>query len=187
MRGKYQIKPPLPFTPGSEVVGTIVAGRGALAIGTRIASSSRQGGFAEYTLVPRNEAVAIVPGLDAGAALALRSNYATSLYALREVARLRAGETLLVHAAAGGVGSAAVQLGQLLGARVIATGGRRREGRRRPRAPGADVAIDYRAGDWVEQVRAAAPCGVDVVYDPVGGRDRHAEPACPRLRARATW
>jgi len=123
VRGKYQVKPPLPFTPGSELVGTIVAGDGGpLAIGTRIASSSRQGGFAEYTLVPRSEAVALPDGLAAGAALALRSNYPTSLYALREVARLQPGETLLVHAGAGGVGSAAVALGRWLGARYLVIG-----------------------------------------------------------------
>jgi len=169
VRGKYQVKPPLPFTPGSEVVGTIVAGDGGpLAIGTRIASSSRQGGFAEYALVPRSEAIALPEGLAAGAALALRSNYPTSLYALREVARLRPGETLLVHAGAGGVGSAAVALGKWLGARVIATarGARKLEACRQV---GANEAVDYAAGDWVAAVRQLAPEGFDVVYDPVGG------------------
>lgn len=169
VRGKYQVKPPLPFTPGSELVGTIVAGDGGpLAIGTRIASSSRQGGFAEYTVVPRGEAVALPEGLSAGAALALRSNYPTSLYALREVARLQPGETLLVHAGAGGVGSAAVALGRWLGARVIATAGGVAKGAA-CRAAGADAAVDYKDGDWVAAVKALAPQGVDVVYDPVGG------------------
>ena len=169
VRGKYQVKPPLPFTPGSEVVGTIVAREGGpLAVGTRIASSSRQGGFAEYTLVPRSEAVALPEGLPAGAALALRSNYPTSLYALREVARLQPGETLLVHAGAGGVGSAAVALGKWLGARVIATAGGPHK-RDACRQAGADEALDYTDGGWVEAVKQLAPQGVDVVYDPVGG------------------
>lgn len=169
VRGKYQVKPPLPFTPGSEVVGTIVQGEGGpLAVGTRIASSSRQGGFAEYALVPRTEAIAMEPGLDAGAALALRSNFPTSLFALRHAGRLQAGETLLVHAGAGGVGSAAVQLGKLMGARVIATAGGP-DKVKACRAAGADEALDYRSKDWVDTVKQLAPGGVDVVYDPVGG------------------
>lgn len=169
VRGQYQVKPPLPFTPGSEVVGTIVQGDGGpLAVGARIATSSRQGGFADYALVPRSEAVALPEGLAAGAALALRSNYPTSLYGLREVARLRPGETVLVHAAAGGVGSAAVALAKWMGARVLATvgGARKMEA---ARALGADEVLDYRDDSWVERVKQLAPDGVDVVYDPVGG------------------
>lgn len=169
VRGKYQVKPPLPFTPGSEVLGTIVAGEGGpLAVGTRIASSSRQGGFADYALVPRAEAVAVDARLAAGAALALRSNFPTSLYALREVARLRAGETMLVHAGAGGVGSAAVSLGKWMGARVIATAGGP-DKLQACRLLGAEDAIDYRDRQWVDAVKQLAPGGVDVVYDPVGG------------------
>lgn len=169
VRGKYQVKPPLPFTPGSEVVGTLVGGEGGtLPPGTRIASSSRQGGFAEYALVPRTETIAIDKDMDAGAALALRSNFPTSLFALRHAGRLQAGETLLVHAAAGGVGSAAVQLGKHMGARVIATAGGAAKVRA-CREAGADEALDYRDGDWVAAFRALAPGGADVIYDPVGG------------------
>ena len=169
VRGRYQIKPPLPFTPGSEVVGTVVAGEGGeIPVGTRVASSSRQGGFAEYALVPRAEAVAIPEGMDAGDALALRSNYPTSLYALRVAGRLAPGETLLVHAAAGGVGSAALQLGKLLGARVIATAGSERK-RQACLDAGADAALDYADPAWVDAFRRAAPGGADVIYDPVGG------------------
>jgi NADPH2:quinone reductase len=166
VRGKYQVKPPLPFTPGSDVVGCIVGGDSD---GLRVASStSRQGGFAEYVLVPKSEVVAIGEAIPAGVALALRSNFPTSLYALRHAARLQAGETLLVHAAAGGVGSAALLLGKRAGARVIATAGGA-EKLQVCREQGADAVVDYRAGDWVEAVRALAPQGVDVVYDPVGG------------------
>ena len=166
VRGKYQVKPPLPFTPGSDVVGRIVGGD---ADGQRVASStSRQGGFAEYVLVPKSEIVAIGEDTPAGVALALRSNFPTSLYALRHAGRLQAGETLLVHAAAGGVGSAALLLGKRAGARVIATAGGA-EKLQRCRELGADAVVDYRAGDWVEAVRALAPQGVNVVYDPVGG------------------
>lgn len=169
VRGKYQIKPPLPFTPGSEVLGTIVAGEGGdLSVGTRIASSSRQGGFAQYALVPRSEAVVIPQDIDPGDALALRSNYPTSLFALRMAGRLQHGETLLVHAGAGGVGSAALQLGKAMGARVIATAG----GARKVQAcldAGADGALDYGDPSWVDAFRKLAPGGADVIYDPVGG------------------
>jgi NADPH2:quinone reductase len=169
VRGKYQIKPPLPFTPGSEIVGTIVQGDGGpLAVGTRIASSCQQGGFAAYAVAARAAAWAIGADVPAGDALALRSNYPTSLFALRNAGHLKAGETLLVHAGAGGVGSAAVQLGKLMGARVIATAG----GAQKVQAcleAGADAALDYRGADWVAEVKKLAPNGVDVVYDPVGG------------------
>jgi NADPH2:quinone reductase len=170
VRGQYQVKPPLPFTPGSDVVGRIVGGEhDGQGDGQRVASSTaRQGGFAEYALVPRSEVVAIGDDTPAGAALALRSNFPTSLYALRHAAKLQRGETLLVHAAAGGVGSAALLLGKRIGARVIATAGGP-EKAQVCRELGADEVVDYRSGDWVAAVRALAPDGVDVVYDPVGG------------------
>ncbi|WP_285411184.1 NADPH:quinone oxidoreductase family protein [Variovorax sp. efr-133-TYG-130] len=168
IKGRYQTKPALPFTPGVEVVGTIVSGEGA---GTRVACATpagRFGGFAEYALVPRAEAMPIASNVAPGAALALRGNYPTSLYALRHAGRLQAGETLLVHAGAGGVGSAAVQLGKLMGARVIATAGSAAK-RDACLALGADATIDYTDAKWVDEVRKLAPQGVDVIYDPVGG------------------
>jgi NADPH2:quinone reductase len=168
IKGQYQTKPALPFTPGVEVVGTIVDGEGA---GTRVACATpvgKFGGFAEYALVPRAEAMPIAPDVPPGAALALRGNYPTSLYALRHAGRLQAGETLLVHAGAGGVGSAAVQLGKLMGARVIATAGSAAK-RDACAALGADETLDYTDAKWVDEVRKLAPQGVDVVYDPVGG------------------
>jgi NADPH2:quinone reductase len=176
IKGQYQTKPALPFTPGVEVVGTIVAGAGlgdaaGLAAGTRVACATpvgRFGGFAEYAVVPRSEAVALAADVPPGAALALRGNYPTSLYALRHAGRLAAGETLLVHAGAGGVGSAAVQLGKVMGARVIATAGSAAK-LDACRALGADEAIDYTDPKWVDEVRKLAPQGVDVIYDPVGG------------------
>lgn len=168
IKGRYQTQPVLPFTPGVEVVGTVVGGEGA---GTRVACATpvgRFGGFAEYALVPRAEAMPIAADVPPGAALALRGNYPTSLYALRHAGRLQAGETLLVHAGAGGVGSAAVQLGKLMGARVIATAGSASK-RDACLALGADAAVDYTDPKWVDEVRKLAPAGVDVVYDPVGG------------------
>lgn len=184
VRGRYQIKPPLPFTPGSEVVGTIVGGQGgALPVGTRIASSCQQGGMAEYALVPARNAVVLPSGLPAGAALALRSNFPTSLYALQEVARLQAGETVLVHAAAGGVGSAAVALAHWLGARVIATAGGPAKVAA-VQALGAQHVIDYQQANWVDEVKRLAPQGVDVVFDPVGGEVGVQSLRCLAYRAR---
>ncbi|MGI4815713.1 MAG: NADPH:quinone oxidoreductase family protein [Janthinobacterium lividum] len=168
-RGRYQTKPALPFTPGMEVAGRIVGGDPAgLRDGTRVVCSVHFGGFAEYALVPRGGAIPIGDEMPMEAALALRGNYPTSLYALRNVAQLKAGETLLVHAGAGGVGSAAVRLGKLMGARVIATAG----GPHKVaacKAIGADEALDYNSGDWLATVREMVPGGVDVIYDPVGG------------------
>lgn len=170
VRGQYQTKPPLPFVPGVEVVGRIVSGgphAGALAIGTRVAAPVRFGGYAEYAVAKGAATVPINDAMPAAAAMALRGNYPTSLYALRDAARLRQGETLLVHAGAGGVGSAAVELGKMMGAKVIATAG----GPDKVAAclaVGADHAIDY-GEDWVASVRRLAPNGVDVIYDPVGG------------------
>lgn len=166
VRGKYQVKPRLPFTPGSDVVGRVVGGD---ADGQRIVGySSQRGGFAEYMLVPKAEAVAIDEGMPAGIALALCSNFPTSMYALHHAAKLRIGETLLVHAAAGGVGSAALLLGKRAGARVIALAGGA-EKVRFCRELGADEAIDYGTNNWIDAVRALAPDGIDVIYDPVGG------------------
>ncbi|QGS32413.1 zinc-binding dehydrogenase [Cupriavidus metallidurans] len=141
---------------------------GPLAVGTRVASSCHLGGYAQFAVIQKSEAIVIPDGVSNAAALALRSNYPTSLYALREVGQLKAGETVLVHAAAGGVGSAAVALAKWLGARVIGTAG----GAEKVKAAlslGADAVVDYRRDDWVDMVKQLAPQGVDVVYDPVGG------------------
>ena len=172
VKGKYQAKPALPFSPGVEVVGSIVSpADGALPVGTRVAGalpSGRFGGFAEYALVSKSDVVALEASMPAGAALAMRGNYPTSLYALREAGRLAPGETLLVHAGAGGVGSAAIQIGKVMGARVIATAGSP-DKLQRCRDLGADEALDYSTPAWVDAVRQLAPKGVDMVYDPVGG------------------
>lgn len=183
VRGTYQIKPPLPFTPGSEVVGVIVNSGGPLATGTRVAGVSRLGGFAEYALMSCEDAVPIDAQLPAGIALALRGNFPTALYALRQAARLCKGETLLVHAGAGGVGGAAVQLGKLMEARVIALAG----GERKVQACrnlGADVALDAGDPGWVDAVKALAPQGVDVIFDPVGGETGVSSMRCLAHRAR---
>ena len=120
--GGYQVKPPLPQTPGQEIAGTVSAiGRGVtgLAVGDRVLAAA-QGGFAEVAVAPRDSVFGIPDGLAFAAAASLRINYLTALHGLRDRAGLQKGERLLVLGAAGGVGIAAVQVGKLLGAEVIA-------------------------------------------------------------------
>jgi len=169
IRGQYHIKPNLPFILGSELVGAIVEGEGgSLQIGTRIASSCHQGAAAEFALVPVTHAIAVPCNISSGEALALRGNFPTSLYALREVGRLQPGETVLVHAGAGGVGSAAVVLAKWLGARVLTTVGSNSKIDAIEEI-GADEVINYSESNWVDKVKRLAPSGVDLVFDPVGG------------------
>ncbi len=172
LRGRYQRKPALPFVPGVEVVGTITAaGADApLAAGTRICASIETGAFAEQALVPASAARRVPDDVPVEAALVLLGvNYPTGYYALHNRAGVQAGETVLVHAAAGGVGSAAVQLAKAAGCRVIATAGTA-EKRELCRRLGADEVIDYTSPDWVDRLRAATGgAGADVIYDPVGG------------------
>ncbi len=171
LRGQYQVKPPLPFTPGIEVVGIVTqAGPDSpYAVGARICAMMDLGGYAEYAVVPRLGSELVPDGMTAREAAGLPIIYPTAIMALRHRAALQPGETVLVHAGAGGVGSAAIQLAKHWGARVIATAG----GAAKValcRELGADVAIDYRAEPIAEAVRReTGGRGVDVVFDPVGG------------------
>jgi NADPH2:quinone reductase len=172
LRGRYQRKPDLPFVPGIEVVGTIIAaGAGTpLEPGQRICASVPTGGYAEFASVVAKAARVIPDDVPPDAALLLLGvNYPTAYYALHHRARIQPGETVLVHAAAGGVGSAAVQIALAHACRVIATAGTD-DKRAICRQLGADAAIDYTADDWLDQVRAATGGeGADMIYDPVGG------------------
>ncbi|WP_432991977.1 NADPH:quinone oxidoreductase family protein [Dactylosporangium sp. CA-233914] len=173
-RGTYQVRPELPFTPGLEVCGTVVGcGPGTLgpAVGDRVVGTTLlpDGGFGEFAVMRADATFPAPPQLDDAQAAALFIGYQTGWFGLHRRARLQAGETLLVHAAAGGVGSAAVQLGKAAGARVIAVvgGGAKAEV---ATAMGADVVIDRRQDDFVQAVKdETAGHGADVVYDPVGG------------------
>lgn len=170
--GKYQVKPHLPFTPGCEISGEVIAvGEGVdLAIGARVCGQPDWGAFADQCAIP---AVALRPVPDAVSlkdAACVPVVYPTGHIALRRRAHLQVGETLLVTAAAGGVGIAAVQLGRAWGARVIALAGGP-EKCAVAKAEGADYALDYSGdGDWVQAIRDITNgAGVDVIYDPVGG------------------
>ncbi|MFG3100752.1 NADPH:quinone oxidoreductase family protein [Streptomyces sp. NPDC048182] len=163
-RGQYQVRPPLPFTPGVEVCGETADGRRVLAT-----PALPHGGFAEYTLADEAALLPAPDTLDDAEAAALHIGYQTGWFGLHRRARIEAGETLLVHAAAGGVGSAAVQLGKAAGARVIGVVGGA-EKAAVARELGCDVVVDRRAEGVVAAVKeATGGRGADVVYDPVGG------------------
>lgn len=172
-RGNYQLKPDFPFTPGLEVAGTITAcgENAAIASGTRVIAVAAlpAGGLAEFALADAANVYAIPDSLPDDQAAGLLIPFQTSHLALHHRGRLQPGETLLVHAGAGGVGSAAIQLGVAAGARVIATAGGP-EKLALCRELGAELAIDYRKEDFAPAVRAATGGnGADVIYDSVGG------------------
>ncbi|MDQ3733884.1 MAG: NADPH:quinone oxidoreductase family protein, partial [Actinomycetota bacterium] len=163
--GKYQERPALPFIPGVELTGEVV-GSGERVLGAPAAGS---GAFAEYALMDAAAAFPVPDQMPGREAAALFLTYQTGHVGLHRRARLKAGEVVLVHAGAGGVGSAAIQLAKAAGAVVIATAG----GPEKTAVClelGADHAIDYVAGDFVEPVKEiTGGRGADVIYDPVGG------------------
>jgi NADPH:quinone reductase len=173
-RGEYQVKPPLPFTPGVELCGEVVAlgpGTSGFAVGERVIGASvlPSGGFAELALMDTATTFPAPVGLDNAQAAAFYVGYQTGWFGLHRRAHLKPGETLLVHAAAGGVGSAAVQLGKAAGAYVIGVVGGP-EKAVVARTLGADVVVDRHTQDFVEVVKeVTGGRGADVVYDPVGG------------------
>ena len=170
--GQYQVKPPFPFIPGAELAGVVTAvgeGVAGFAPGDRVLASATLGGFAERIVVSARGAWKMPEGMtfDEGAGFPIV--YPTSYAGLVNRAHLKAGETLLVHAAAGGVGLAAVQIGNALGARVIATAGGPEKVRVAMEA-GAAFGIDYNSEDFVERVKEiTGGKGADVIYDSVGG------------------
>jgi NADPH2:quinone reductase len=165
VRGLYQERPPLPFTPGSELCGEVVE-TGQRVLGS---TSGGPGAFAEYALMDAAAAWPAPEELSDEKAASLYVTYQTGYVGLHRRANLRAGEWLLVHAGAGGVGSAAIQLGKAAGARVIATAGGP-EKVEVCRRLGADHAIDYTSEDLVDVVKEiTGGHGADVIYDPVGG------------------
>ncbi len=168
-RGEYQVKPALPFTPGGEAAGRIIdAGDSGLDVGTRVMAMGA--GLREVAAVAAGSVWPIPDSLASEKAAAIPVNYGTTWFALHDRAQLAEGETLLVTGAAGGVGSAAIQLGRAAGARVVAVAG----GEEKVaccRALGADEVIDHReTPDFVDLVRELTDGrGVDVAYEAVGG------------------
>ncbi|WP_409235133.1 NADPH:quinone oxidoreductase family protein [Streptomyces sp. PA5.6] len=163
-RGQYQVRPPLPFTPGVEICGETEDGRRVIAN-----SVLPYGGLAEYAVADAAGLLPAPDALDDAEAAALHIGYQTGWFALHRRAHLQEGETLLVHAAAGGVGSAAVQLGKAAGATVIGVVGGE-EKVRVARELGCDLVLDRRSDDVIGAVKeATGGRGADVIYDPVGG------------------
>src|SRR6185437_3682378 len=173
-RGTYQVRPPLPFTPGLELCGEVVAAGPDVAgfePGDRVVGGAEfpSGGFGEYVLMDASRALPAPEGLDDAEAAPFLVTYQTGWFGLHRKARLKAGETLLVHAAAGGVGSGAVQLGKAAGAKVIGVVGGA-EKARLARELGADVVVDRYEEDFVAVVKEVTHGkGANVVYDSVGG------------------
>jgi NADPH:quinone reductase and related Zn-dependent oxidoreductases len=168
---KYQVRPPRPFTPGQEIAGIVTAaGEGARhKVGDRVAGKLLWGGFATHATMRDDMAIPVAEGSSFAQAAALPVVYTTAYVALTECTKLREGETVLVHAAAGGVGLAAVQIAAARGARVIASAG---SGDKRDLAlrNGAIAAIDPVEANWSAKVKELTRArGADIIVDPVGG------------------
>ncbi|WP_118178889.1 NADPH:quinone oxidoreductase family protein [Paraburkholderia phosphatilytica] len=178
IQNRYQMKPPLPFTPGAEVAGVVRevgAGVTQFRAGDRVVAYVGTGGFAEQASAAESACVALPPDADLSVAAAFTLAYGTSHHAVVDRAALKAGETMLVLGASGGVGLAAVEIGKALGARVIAAASSD-EKLAVCREHGADATINYARDDLREQLKTLTDGkGPDVIYDPVGGD--YAEPA----------
>ena len=172
VQGRYQVKPPFPFIPGGEFAGVVRelgAGVKGFAVGDRILASAPMGGYADRIAIPAAFAHRMPDAMPFEEGASFPIVYPTSYAGLVYRAALQPGETLLVHAAAGGVGLAAVQIGNALGARVIATAGGPEKVRVAMEA-GAAFGIDYNSEDFVERVKEiTGGKGADVIYDSVGG------------------
>lgn len=190
--GEYQVRPELPFTPGLEVCGEVTAVGPAkgedppFEVGDRVLGSVAlpHGGFADEALMDVAQTFPAPAGLDDAHAAALYIGYQTTWFALHRRAAIQPGEWLLVHAASGGVGSSAVQLGKAAGARVIGVvGGEDKV--ELARELGCDVVVDRRSEDIVERVKEVTEGhGADVVYDPVGGPAYEASTRCIAFEGR---
>lgn len=172
IRGRYQVVTEPPFIPGSEAAGIVLAvgpGVEGIASGDRVIALTMSGAFAERCVVPAARVLPLPKALDFAQGAAFLVAQGTSLHALRQCAGLRPGETLLVLGAAGGVGSTAVEIGKLMGARVLAAASTA-DKLDFARAAGADETINYLETALKDEVkRLTAGAGADVVYDPVGG------------------
>jgi len=178
VQGKYQVKPPLPFTPGSEFSGVVKAvgpGVTRFKVGQNVLCPSLRGAFAEEVLAPEALLIPVAAGVDMAAAAGMPMTYGTCYHALKDRAQLKSGETLLVLGAGGGIGIAAVELGKLMGATVIAAASSD-EKLQAAKSRGADHLINYSSEDLRARLKEiVGDKGVDVVLDPVGGP--YAEPA----------
>ncbi|HLZ61955.1 MAG TPA: NADPH:quinone oxidoreductase family protein [Ktedonosporobacter sp.] len=178
IQGKYQFKPEMPFSPGGELAGIIKeVGEGVehIKVGDRAMAFSGWGGFAEEIVTDATRVMPLPASIGFATASTLVMSYVTSHYALKDRGELKSGETLLVLGAAGGVGLAAVEIGKLMGARVIAAASTD-EKLAVCTQHGADATINYTSDNFRERIKElTAGTGVDMVYDPIG--DKYTEPA----------
>jgi len=186
--GTYQVKPPLPFIPGIEVSGVVESlGPGATgpAPGTRVMAQCGMGGFAELVTVPEVAVSPIPDGMTDEEAAAFSLVYQTSYFGLAYRGQLQRGETVLVHSAGGGVGLAAVQIALAMGAgKIIGTVGSD-DKLALVRENGADVAVNYQTGNFVDVVKSeTGGAGADVIYDPVGGTVAEVSTKCIAFEGR---
>lgn len=177
IKGEYQIKPPLPFVPGSSVAGTVESvGEKVTNVkpGDKVAAFAFLGGLAEKMVLPALSVVTLPEAVNLHDASNFFMAYATGVLGLKNLANVQEGETVMVLGASGTTGTTAIEIAKAQGATVIACASTdaKREG---CLAMGADHAVDYTQDDWRKAVKAICPTGVDVVYDPIGGR--WAEPA----------
>jgi NADPH2:quinone reductase len=171
VQGRYQIKPPLPFVPGGEVVGRITElgdGVSGISVGDRVLGSTGLGGYADDVVVGADQVVPVPDTLTDGQAATFVQSYMTGWFALRERARVEAGRTMLVLGAGGGVGLAAVDIGAALGLRVLAAASSA-DKRDLARSRGAAEVIDSSSEDVKERAKELGGGSVDYVYDPIGG------------------
>jgi NADPH2:quinone reductase len=174
IQGKYQFKPPFPFVPGSEVAGEVIEvgpDVTSLKVGQRVMALVSVGGFAEEAVVGANSCMLVPNKMDYVTAAAFTMTYGTTYYALVQRGGLKAGEVLLVHGASGGVGTAALDVGRNLGAKLIATGGSDEKLERIANHYGVEHTINYRTTpNWKDKVKELTLAqGANVIYDAVGG------------------
>lgn len=174
IQGKYQFQPPFPFAPGGEVAGEVLEVGSEVthvSVGDRVFAMVGWNGFAEEAVAPGPACIKMPEGMDFETAANFALAYGTTYYALVQRGRLQAGETLLVHGATGGVGTAAIEVGQCLGARIVATGGSADKLKAIQERYSLEHVINYREADSLKDAVKAVTGGVgaDVIYDPIGG------------------
>ncbi|MEP7284871.1 MAG: medium chain dehydrogenase/reductase family protein [Chloroflexota bacterium] len=165
--GLYNDMPTFPFTPGYDIIGIVERGSEKFPPGKPVVALTKIGGYAQYIVVPESILAPAVEGIDPAEAVSLVLNYLTAYQMLHRVAHVSKGERILVHGAAGGVGSALLELGQLVGLEMYGTASHSKHAL--VKAFGA-TPIDYRTEDFVERIRTLTGDGVDAVFDAVGGR-----------------
>lgn len=173
IKGEYQFKPQMPFAPGGEVAGEVIevgAGVTSLKLGDRVMCLTGFGGYSDEIVIAEERCMKLPSNMDYATGAGFSMTYGTSYYALVQCAEMKPGESLLIHGATGGVGTSAVEIGKLLGAKIIATGGNDDKLRKLQEAYGVEHVINYNNGPFKDAVKALTNGqGADVIYDAVGG------------------